>query len=284
MAFTNKAIENIKEKLIDKEYFDEKQVNSICYTFDMYFCEWINRDLKEMKDKTIFIEEFSMMTLIYKTFIDFKNTIYLFGDSNQCDPVEKGSQIHYDYICSKTVNKMCPKSIKLEYIEKSSRYNMKTHLILHQFLKDGKLSKKNLNSIDDTLYKNISYLNKTRIEVNNQCCERFTKDKEYKIVDFLYNNKKESYKVCEKMPIIATKSIKDKNIFNTMEFTIKEIIKYSVEDSDHKYMFYAKDEAFDENEFRESFIPSFCVTVYKYQGASINNHYNIHDVNRMDKK
>ena len=41
---------------------------------------------------------------------------------------------------------------------------------------------------------------------------------------------------------------------------------------------------FDRNEFSEYFIPSFCVTVYKYQGCDINEHYNIHDVNRMDKK
>ena len=34
----------------------------------------------------------------------------------------------------------------------------------------------------------------------------------------------------------------------------------------------------------ESFIPSFCVTVYKYQGADINEPYNIYDVNKMDKK
>ena len=38
------------------------------------------------------------------------------------------------------------------------------------------------------------------------------------------------------------------------------------------------------SEFRESFIPAFCVTVYKYEGGTINKHYNIYDVNGMDKK
>lgn len=33
----------------------------------------------------------------------------------------------------------------------------------------------------------------------------------------------------------------------------------------------------------ENFIPSFCLTVYKYQGDSINENYNIHDINKMDK-
>ena len=32
---------------------------------------------------------------------------------------------------------------------------------------------------------------------------------------------------------------------------------------------------FDMNEFRESFIPSFCLTVYKYQGANIDEPYNL---------
>lgn len=30
--------------------------------------------------------------------------------------------------------------------------------------------------------------------------------------------------------------------------------------------------------------PTFCCTVYKYQGADINEPYNIYDVNRMEKK
>lgn len=37
-------------------------------------------------------------------------------------------------------------------------------------------------------------------------------------------------------------------------------------------------------EFRNSFIPAFCVTVYKYQGADIDEPYNIYDVNLMKKK
>ena len=41
---------------------------------------------------------------------------------------------------------------------------------------------------------------------------------------------------------------------------------------------------FSHSEFRESFIPSFCVTVYKYQGGTISTPYNIYDVEKMDKK
>ena len=37
-------------------------------------------------------------------------------------------------------------------------------------------------------------------------------------------------------------------------------------------------------EFAEYFIRSFCETVYKYQGADIDENYNIYDVHRMHKK
>lgn len=77
------------------------------------------------------------------------------------------------------------------------------------------------------------------------------------------------------MPVLATTNIKDKKIFNTMEFVIEEI---------KGNKFKVNNEWFGKKEFSESFIPSFCITVYKYQGADIDEPYNIHDVNRMDKK
>lgn len=77
------------------------------------------------------------------------------------------------------------------------------------------------------------------------------------------------------MQVLATKNIKDKGIFNTMEFKIEEI-----KDNTFK----VNNEGFDEKTFSESFIPSFCITVYKYQGSDIDEPYNIYDVNRMDRK
>lgn len=55
LSFTNKAVENVKKRLnID-------DINKICHTFDSYFCEWNGRNINSLKDKTIFIEEFSMV-------------------------------------------------------------------------------------------------------------------------------------------------------------------------------------------------------------------------------
>ena len=198
----------------------------------------------------------------------------MFGDPNQWEPVESGSQINYDYLESKTIREMCPKVETLKYIEKSCRYDRQTHEMLKTFLKHGKISTY-FQPIDQKLYKNICYLNSTRIQVNTQCCDQFTKDKMYETVEFKYDNKKEVYRVCQNIPVLATTNIKDKSIFNTMEFMIEEI---------KGNKFKVNNEWFDKKEFSESFIPSFCVTVYKYQGADIDEPYNIDDVNRMDKK
>ena len=128
-------------------------------------------------------------------------------------------------------------------------------------------------------YKNICYLNKTRKRVNEQCCDIFTKNKDYESIEFSYNNEKETYKICEGMPLIATTNIKDKGIFNTMEFNLNEI-----KEVEGDRFFEVEDEWYSQSEFSQSFIPGFCVTVYKYQGSDIKEDYNIHDVKWMDKK
>ena len=278
LSFTNKAVGNVKKRLIKLKY-DKDKTNDICFTFDSYFCEWKNRDIESLKDKTIFLEEFSMIpnkwiTLIYKAFTMFSNKVYMFGDPNQCSPVEDGSQINYDYLRSHTIREMCPKIETLEYTEDSCRYDKQTHEILQKFLKHGKISAF-FQPTNNKLLKNICYLNSTRTKVNTECCNIFTKNKEHIVVNFKYNNKREEYKVCEKMPVIATTNIKDKEIFNTAEYKIQEIDETEVMINNEWYGLV---------EFSESFVPSFCVTVYKYQGADINEPYNIHDVNRMDKK
>ena len=77
------------------------------------------------------------------------------------------------------------------------------------------------------------------------------------------------------MLVIVTFKIKDKNIFNTIEFVIENIYKDCIK---------VDGKVFEIREFFESFIPSFCVTVFKHQGAEIEDHYNILDCNSMDKK
>ena len=281
LSFTNKAVQNVKDRLRKMEY--EGNPDAICHTFDSYFCEWNGfssvTNLKNLEDKTIFVDEFSMVpnkwiTLIYKAFVLYGIKVYMFGDPNQCSPVESGSRISYNYLRSKSVRQMCPENVTLKYIEESSRYDKKTHSVLDDFLKKGKLVK-NFSPIDDKLYKNICYLNKTRIEVNTRCCDKFVEGKEYENVVFKYNDKKEEYKVCVDMPVIATENLKDREIFNTMEFLVESVSEDSI---------WIDGREFDWGTFSDCFIPSFCVTAHKCQGADIDEPYNIYDVEKMDKK
>ena len=129
--------------------------------------------------------------------------------------------------------------------------------MLKTFLKHGKLSVY-FEPINKKLYKNICYLNKTIIDVNTKCCDMFSKNKRYKTVDFKYDGKKGNLQSVSR----HANSCNDK----------------------HQGQKEVNNEWFDEKEFAESFIPSFCVTVYKYQGTDINEHYNIFHINRMDKK
>ena len=278
LSFTNKAVQNVKDRL---QKMDGD--TSVCHTFDSYFCEWdscsVETNLKDLKHKTVFIDEFSMvpnkwMTMIYKAFTQYGTKVYMFGDPNQCSPVESGSQISYNYLRSKTVRQMCSQIVTLEYIEKSSRYDKKTHTVLDRFLRTGKIAK-NFTPINKKLFKNLCYLNKTRIEVNKQCCDKFVEGKEYEEVAFKYNDKNEEYKVCVGMPVIATENMKDREIFNTMEFAIQSMDEDWIE---------IANQIFDYKTFSKSFIPSFCVTVHKCQGVDINEPYNIYDVEKMDKK
>ncbi|XP_068689801.1 uncharacterized protein [Montipora foliosa] len=104
LSFTNKAVQNVKERLRNMGY---EAADNVCHTFDSYFCEWdkcsIETNLKDLKNKTVFIDEFSMVpnkwiTMIYKAFTLYGTKVHMFGDPNQCSPVESGSQISYNFL------------------------------------------------------------------------------------------------------------------------------------------------------------------------------------------
>ena len=148
---------------------------------------------------------------------------------------------------------MCPKTITLQYNENTSRYDLKTYNLLTKFLKYGRISG-SFNPIDNTLYKNICYLNSTRIKINTICCENFIKEHKLNTitVNFKYNSKNEKYNICKNMPVIATVNIKTLNIFNTMEFKIEDI------DFDKK-RFKINNEWYEQSQFSISFMIGFLI-------------------------
>lgn len=144
------------------------------------------------------------MTKIYLAFTKYKLSVYLFGYTNQCDPVEKPSKIHYDYFKSVTIKEMFPERIEMKYIEGiKSRYDTQTRDLLTKFLTTGTISHqfqpKKLS------YHITCYFNETRRGVTEACCNRFTKDKYYHEIKFNYQGKTEQYKVAVGMHFLATK-------------------------------------------------------------------------------
>ena len=128
------------------------------------------------------------MTKIYNAFTEFGTKVFMFGDPNQCEPVEGGSSINYNYLDSEAIHKMCSGVERLEYIESTCRYDKRTHEILDKFLRFGKVSA--YFQPIDKYYMNICYLNSTRIRVNTECCDRCIKEKNKRqvMVEFTYDN------------------------------------------------------------------------------------------------
>ena len=80
--------------------------------------------------------------------------------------------------------------------------------------------------------------------------------------------------------MIVTQNMRNKDMFNMEQYNIDNIGEFE----DGNLVFTLNGKIFSHSEFRVSFIPSFCVTVYKYQGGTISTPYNIYDVEKMDKK
>lgn len=131
LSFTNEVIENIKSSI-------SEELRDKCHTFDSYICDYRGRDISSLEGKTVFIQEYTMtpnkwMTKIYQAFTKYHETIYMFGDTNQYDPVENGSQIHHDYCTSVPISEVCPRRVETKYKEDCVRYDEQTRDVLTKF-------------------------------------------------------------------------------------------------------------------------------------------------------
>ena len=139
-SYTNKAVVNIKNILKDKYQLSPIEVNKLCHTFESYFYD-NTRGIDDLKDKIVFVDEYSMtpnryITLLYQAFTKHDITIIMSGDVNQCEPINRVKSIRHNYFDdSISVSKMCPKRIPMKFIEGSARYDNKTRIMLNNFLK-----------------------------------------------------------------------------------------------------------------------------------------------------
>lgn len=230
--------------------------------FESHFYDNV-RGIDDLKDKIVFVDEYSMtpngfITLLYQAFTKHDITIIMSGDTNQCEPINGTKSIRHNYFDdSISVSEMCPKRIEMKYIENSARYDNKTRIVLNNFLKYKNITHK-FEPIGN-YYKNTCWLNDTRRAVTEDCCNGFVENKDSYDINFKYKSRIEKYKVCENMPIIANQNMKKRDMFNMMEFKIETIN----ENEEGNLESEIDNETFSLNEFRESFLPNFCNTVYK---------------------
>ena len=173
---------------------------------------------------------------------------------------------------------MCPKRVKMKYKPECARYDTPTKEFLDKFLQTYKIEETML--LPQPPYTNICYLNKTRRRITEDCCNRFSADKESILVGFRYQGRLEKYMIAAEMPLLVTKNMRQHNLLNNQECKINAFDENEVvvEDEEHNMI------TTKQSEFRDSFIPAFCCTVYKYQGGTIDRPYNIYDANQMDRK
>ena len=168
----------------------------------------------------------------------------MFGDPNQCKSVET-TKVYYDYLKSIPISEMCPKRVKMKYKPECARYDTPT--------------KEFLDKIEETMlqpqpkYTNICYLNKTRRRITEDCCNRFSADKESMLVGFQYQGRLEKYMIAAEMPLLVTKNMRQHNLFNNQACKINTFDENEVvvEDEEHNMI------TMKLSEFRDSFIAAF---------------------------
>lgn len=257
LCFTNKACQNILSILGE----DAK-----VYTFDSKFYKEEDGKNQLNNVKRILVDEYSMTPLHWMEKLNQLKTqnnciIQFYGDSNQCKPVETHNR-YIDYANRKFFREMCDNNMMVkQYVEGCARYDQKLYDVL-EYLKKHKRLPNTLKAkkIKPELEVNISKTNPKRKEINAQ----FHK----------------GYYVGQK--IISNKNIKTKGMYNSRIYYIHDIQNNKValrNEKDGKPLISPKNEVYYFN--LKDFEPAYCITCYRYQGSTIEEEYNIHEIYRM---
>ena len=296
MAKTNVAVHNIKRIFMKRFGMDESEVPAFTLDSKLMSEKGMKKLIEEFSGvTTVFLDEFSMvedrlMTTLYHLYTKLKFQVFMFGDMNQLAGVEKEGDddaveneedrnklMSHFYPDSIAVREMCPELKVLEYREDSSRYTKELYDILKVLLETGKLDY-NFKEIDEDLMVNVVKSNPQRKKI----LKRLLAEKDGYEVEFIYQKAREKYKIFEGMEMVCSANLKKFNLFNNHAYTISEIAEAD------ESLFVQLHNDFNEvrlglENFRRHFIPIYATTVYKYQGATINEHYNIWEAHKMNK-
>jgi hypothetical protein len=271
LSFTNKAVVNCRAYNMKAQTLD---ISFFMCDGDIYKC------IKRMKQyKTIYVDEYSMtspqhMSILYGIWKLDNKMIRFIGDVNQCLSV---SEKQYDYTkCNAFLEMIGGNIITLDYIEGKCRQDKRLieciiylleHKKLHPMLKD-KVYNKNANI-------------------------HITK---YNLKDGTVNNINTN--IIEKLTNISIKGRKLRYINKQPYFTGMDLVCNITKPKDHLYrseLYKLTD--FDNNQVCmksetgnnikidfdniDWFQPAYAMTVYRYQGSSIDVPFNVINVNSM---
>ena len=289
LAFTNKAIENLISRC--KE-------GSEIYTFDSFLNEHLD-DIKKMEKleqfDSIEIEEYSMCPVKFMNILNkFKSKcpekqLLFFGDANQCLQVDS-NKIIYDYIQTSTFNKMCDGNLfECSYKEQYSRYDVGLKNELDYFLRNGLIQESLKSKSEIISYHNICRSSEKKWKVNNECSIRYRKENpKFKTIqveltkDIKSKATKIQYNFTEGEELMCIDKIVFQNTDGTKKLINGSICKLTAID-DYKI---TVDDSFkmEISTFISKFEPNYCQTVYKYQGSTIGDSYNIHELHYLTKR
>ena len=257
LSFTNKAINNLRNK--------NKDIN--ISTLSKYFGHDMDRRRSMKEIKKIQIDEYSMVSMyfweiLYKIKKNNPHIIFeIYGDFNQCRSVEEYKR-YFNFFKTDFLKEICDDNLLIKEFRKGCmRYDDELLEELNYLLKHKRLSEKWKNKkIKPNLKHNIVNRNRTR-----------------DILIEKYNNK---IKIGDR--VICEMNLPKQEIYNS-EFYIVEDIK-----KEKRKTLYLITNQVDEKIWIETrmggknvFRSGIATTVYKYQGDTIKEAFNIYDINTM---
>ncbi len=127
---------------------------------------------------------------------------------------------------------------------------------------------------------NICFTNKKRIEINQQCNERYIKETGVKFININklpYDDNSQPYKLYKGIPLISRLNIKKHNVYNNEFYSVKEWNKeYVVVKNEMNEV------KLSINDIPRMFNVGYCITTHKSQGETFQEPYTIYEWKKMD--
>lgn len=274
IGFTNRCVVNLSN--------DIKNTQTIDSLFHQCNIDNIDDLMNRVKNyESIYVDEYTMiththMTILYRLHERGKRIIFI-GDVDQCLSVSNDGK-QYNYIDCPMFRKMINNNVvTLDYVYGKCRQDKKLIKIIKHFRKYGKLHKMlKKKSISDTAKMNITKFSKamnTSETNNNNTIDMIIKTDKPKVITI--NNKR----YFRGMKLVGMTNIKEKCIFNSELYEITRVghsyINLKSETGKHLSI---------SHKLLRHFDYGYSMTMYRVQGSSIDEPYNIQQINMMSKR